>query len=156
MDAATIAVAKVDVPAIKPEAVQAWVTDLMKAAGAKPDELDRAAKGMQEQIVNAKQWQADFAAAGGRMVYLVARMGKEGGGPVGSQLNLVVIPLEPSADTKKLTELIKYPLGLDRPTAPGIAPPANASQKNPLADLKGKTIGKSLVVSDPDTIDGCR
>jgi hypothetical protein len=108
---------------------------------------------MQEHMVAAKQWQADFAAAGGRTVYLVARMGKEGGGPVGSQLNLVVVPLEAGADTKKLTELIKYPLGLDRPAAPGIAPPPNPPQKNPLADLKGKTVGKALVVSDPDTID---
>src|SRR4051812_39537579 len=66
LDDATIGVAKVDVAAIKPEAVQTWFTDQMKAGGAKPDELDRATKGMQEHMVAAKQWQADFAAAGGR------------------------------------------------------------------------------------------
>src|SRR5204863_2854174 len=76
-----------------------------------------------------------------------------------------VVPLDAGADTKRLTELLRDPLGAgpkdvtftQEPAVPGQpAKPPVRTETNPMANFQGERIGNVLVFSDPGILKGVK
>ncbi len=150
VDEATMAVARVDVASIKPEAAGPWMVDLMKIMNVPQQEIDRAQKDMNEVLPKATKWVADFTKAGGKTLYVVAQFSAKD--PYG----FAVVPLGAGADAAKLTELLRDPMGAAPKNVTEVARPGQPpvrTETNPLAQFKGEKVGNALVFTHPAIFD---
>ncbi|HEX8913614.1 MAG TPA: hypothetical protein VF796_14745 [Humisphaera sp.] len=128
VDGSTVLVAHVDVPALDPEALNAWLLSMLKAGGSSKDDVDGAAYLLRGLIPPAKKWAGDFGRAGGRSLFVV-------GSADPAMPALVVVPVEGRANAAGLAELMMSPLGIPLPAGKpvGPAPAAKPGQPAPPA-----------------------
>lgn len=103
LDDSAVVVARLDVPAINLNAIQAWGLRLLQQSGAPPKEIADAVAQVPEEFGKAQKWLDDFQAAGGREIFFVGYVqpGQE------TEVSLLIVRLEKNADAKMLVGLIR-------------------------------------------------
>jgi hypothetical protein len=106
LDDQVVAAFRVDAGRVDAKALEAWIAERMnaqaaKAGGADAERIRAAAKDLARPSGDLEKALADFKAAGGREIYGLLRMD----GVMQQQPPVLIIPIEPGADAKKLEAL---------------------------------------------------
>lgn len=103
LDDSAVVVARLDVPAINLNAIQAWGLRLLQQSGAPPKEIADAVAQVPEEFGKAQKWLDDFQVAGGRDVFFVgyAQPGQD------TEVSLLIVRLDRNADPKTLVALVR-------------------------------------------------
>jgi hypothetical protein len=142
----TDAVIHADMTAIDMDAVLAWEQKLIASAPNKDPNQAQQQQQFEQQITNAKQWLADFKAAGGKDLYIVAQLT----GIFRGQPGEVVVPL--TADTK-VDDLEKAFVPAGPEPEPADANPS-APPRRPVPATA--VIGQNLIYSTSTMIDALK
>lgn len=151
LDDSAVLVARLDVPAINLNAIQAWGLRLLQQSGAPPKEIADAVAQVPEEFGKAQKWLDDFQTAGGREVYFVAyaQPGQD------TEISLLIVRVEKNADAKALISLARQVAffdiaedePLDGPVRPTTAPTTAAAATQPADDSQAhaRRLGDALV-----------
>jgi hypothetical protein len=129
----TIAIARLDLDRLNSDAAVDWEAKFLQALESDPSDTGKALRELAKPHI--KQWTSEFVRAGGKTVYIVAKMND-------ATPAFAIVPLGLGASPKVLSEMLKDPFsGSLLAGTPTTTQPAS---EPPLAYLKSEVIGTAL------------
>jgi len=144
----TIAIARLDLDRINSDAAADWEARFLQALESNPNDSGKASGEASKLTPHINEWTSAFVRAGGKTIYIVARLND-------ATPAYAIVPLGPGASPKVLGEMLKDPLAgslFAGTTATGNTATTRPAPDLPLVMMKSEVIGTALYFGTTQTL----